>query len=46
MVYHSFHLLRLVAKLDGLTIMFVAYGSGLFLFLWPLRGLLLKVLLE
>ena len=46
MGYHDGNLLRLAVKLDSLTTPFLAIRAGFFLFVWPLRGVLLGVFLE
>ena len=44
--YHGVHLLRLAAKIDGLTMLFVASGAGLFLFVGLLCGILFGLFLN
>ena len=46
MGYHGIRLLHLTVELDGITMIFVASGAGLFVFVWPLRGVLLGVFLD
>ena len=46
MGYYAVNLLRLAVEIDGLATLFLATVAGLFLFVWPLCGVLLRVLLE
>ena len=46
MIYHGVNFLRLAVKLDGPATLFHATGAGLFPFVWPLRGIFIRVLLK
>ena len=46
MGYHNINLLRLTVKLDSILAIFVAAEEGLFILVWPLRGVLLGLILE
>ena len=46
MGYYGVNLLRITVEFDGLSTLLLSNGVGFFLFLWPLRGVLLGLLLE
>ena len=46
MGFHGVDLLRFSVKLSGLTTLEFASGVGLFVFVWPLRGILVRVILQ
>ena len=46
MGYHGGHVLCSAVEIDGISILFVAAGAGLFLFEWLLRGMLCGVVLN